>query len=343
MIDDDSVSNPSKNESFQEVVAARLSRRSFLGGSAAAATLALGGIGSLVRALPAQAHGSEAELGFTGIAVSAADAVVVPEGYTARVLIAWGDPISTGTRVQAGREQHRGRAGAPVGHAQRRRRVLSHRRLAPRAARAEPRVHGRRAAVPGRRRELDGGKDQQGPQRARRVGHRDPEGSGARQRRRVARGAPIKIRPAHHRPDTDPDRRARRRRPAVADERGSFRSARARDAEQLRHGLHAVGHLPGVRGELQRILPENPRGPDPAGAAVRHRSLRLGLSVSHHAPAVQRRPRAQRAQPLRLGGGDRSLQVPLDAGEAHRAGPHQARGGVGAGDKGRSHRRVHGR
>ena len=96
MTDDDCVSNPSKNESFQEVVTARLSRRSFLGGSVVAATFALSGIGSLLRAIPAQAHGAEAELGFSGIPVSAADSVVVPEGYTARVLIAWGDPISNG-------------------------------------------------------------------------------------------------------------------------------------------------------------------------------------------------------------------------------------------------------
>ena len=96
MIDDDSTSNPSSNERFEDVVAARLTRRRFLGGSAAAAALALGGFGPLLRAMPAQAHGLDAELGFTGIPVSAADTVVVPDGYTARVLIAWGDPLSNG-------------------------------------------------------------------------------------------------------------------------------------------------------------------------------------------------------------------------------------------------------
>ncbi len=35
-------------------------------------------------------------LGFQGIATSTADAVVVPPGYTARVLISWGDPVSNG-------------------------------------------------------------------------------------------------------------------------------------------------------------------------------------------------------------------------------------------------------
>ena len=35
-------------------------------------------------------------LGFTGIATSTADEVVVPPGYTAKVLIAWGEPVSNG-------------------------------------------------------------------------------------------------------------------------------------------------------------------------------------------------------------------------------------------------------
>ena len=36
------------------------------------------------------------KLGFTAIPTSSADTVVVPPGYTARVLIAWGDPVSDG-------------------------------------------------------------------------------------------------------------------------------------------------------------------------------------------------------------------------------------------------------
>src|SRR5687768_16074899 len=96
MIDDDSTSNPSNNEHFEDVVAARLSRRRFLGGTAAAAAVALGGFGPLLRAMPAQAHGLDAEVGCTGIGISTADAVVVPDGYTARVLIAWVYPLSNG-------------------------------------------------------------------------------------------------------------------------------------------------------------------------------------------------------------------------------------------------------
>jgi uncharacterized protein len=97
MNDDDSVSNPSRNQTFEQVVAARMSRRGFLGGGLAAAAVAsLGGVGSLLEAVPAAAHGRRSLLGFTGIPVSTADTVVVPRGYTARVLIAWGDPVSRG-------------------------------------------------------------------------------------------------------------------------------------------------------------------------------------------------------------------------------------------------------
>ncbi|MGH9900727.1 MAG: PhoX family protein, partial [Pyrinomonadaceae bacterium] len=96
--DDDNVSNLSDNETFEEVVAARVSRRGFLGGGlAAAAALSFGGVGALLKAVPASvSKRGGALLGFEGIPVSSADAVVVPQGYTAKVLIAWGDPVSEG-------------------------------------------------------------------------------------------------------------------------------------------------------------------------------------------------------------------------------------------------------
>jgi secreted PhoX family phosphatase len=95
--EDEEVCNPSSNPTFEEVVAARLSRRGFLGGGAAlAATASLGGVGGLLTSVPASAEPRDPSLGFQGIPVSSADTVVVPEGYTARVLIAWGDPVSDG-------------------------------------------------------------------------------------------------------------------------------------------------------------------------------------------------------------------------------------------------------
>ena len=103
IIDDDGVSNDSGNETIWEVADARLSRRRLVQGGVAGAA-ALGGIGSLLEAVPASAAGNrvtdggrhEPLLGFDAIPTSTDDTVVVPPGYTARVLIAWGDPVSWG-------------------------------------------------------------------------------------------------------------------------------------------------------------------------------------------------------------------------------------------------------
>ncbi|MFO0441117.1 MAG: PhoX family protein [Betaproteobacteria bacterium] len=81
--------NPSSNTTFSEVLEARLSRRGLLKGAAAAAVAA-----SLPLAGCAGTGGRrEPVLGFTGISTSTADAVRVPQGYTASVLYAWGDPV----------------------------------------------------------------------------------------------------------------------------------------------------------------------------------------------------------------------------------------------------------
>ena len=95
--DDGMISNVSDNESIHDVIAARLSRRSVLGGGMAAAGTALFGVEALLRSVPVAAHDRRRPvLGFDGIPVSSADTVVVPEGYTAKVLISWGDPLSDG-------------------------------------------------------------------------------------------------------------------------------------------------------------------------------------------------------------------------------------------------------
>lgn len=114
IIDDEGVCNPSGNEHFQEILNARLSRRHLLTGSlATAATVSLCGIEGLLNAVPAFAQetaedADDAEeriagrgrrkprLGFESVPVSSADEVIVPKGYTAEVLIAWGDPVSSG-------------------------------------------------------------------------------------------------------------------------------------------------------------------------------------------------------------------------------------------------------
>ena len=113
-IDDNSVSNPSDNETFENIAAARLSRRTMLlgGAATAGAAVAFGAGDAMLRAAPsAGALPARPErpfrpnntypagaplLGFAGIPTSTADTVVVPNGYTATVLIAWGDPVSDG-------------------------------------------------------------------------------------------------------------------------------------------------------------------------------------------------------------------------------------------------------
>ena len=88
----DVVCNDSTNPSFLNVAAIRFSRRTFL---------RLGVTSGVLSTLPACAslipsEGRPNTLGFTPIAANHFDTVTVPEGYEARVLYAWGDPISEG-------------------------------------------------------------------------------------------------------------------------------------------------------------------------------------------------------------------------------------------------------
>jgi secreted PhoX family phosphatase len=115
IVDDDTISNVSNNRTFEQVLHARVSRRSMLAGSVtgAAAAASLGGVGALLNAVPAEARGGRPgpRLGFEGIPPAAwttltpgsdFDKVIVPKGYTAKVLIAWGDPVSNGPAFDQG-------------------------------------------------------------------------------------------------------------------------------------------------------------------------------------------------------------------------------------------------
>lgn len=87
-------SNRSPNRTFDSVLDARLSRRRLLaGGTAVAAGASLAACATPVAEGPA---GPVTQLGFTPVAHSLADAVVVPPGYTAQVLYAGGDPLKAG-------------------------------------------------------------------------------------------------------------------------------------------------------------------------------------------------------------------------------------------------------
>ena len=79
-------------DSFEEILAARLTRRDLLRGSLglAAATF-LNGCESIH-----EAFGAGPLIGFTPTPISKADTVVVPQEYTWQVVNAWGDPIMAG-------------------------------------------------------------------------------------------------------------------------------------------------------------------------------------------------------------------------------------------------------
>jgi len=83
------VSNPSENPTFEEVLS--LSRRQLMLGGLGAMAVAILGPEDLL----AQTPGASL-LGFSSVPLTGEDRVIVPPGYTAEVLYAWGDPISNG-------------------------------------------------------------------------------------------------------------------------------------------------------------------------------------------------------------------------------------------------------
>ena len=93
----DEDSNTSDNPRFEQVLDSRLSRRSLFKG-AGLAGVALGAT-AVTGCATTGSGGSVASvdrLGFKPVAKSLADAVVVPEGYTAQVIYALGDPLAAG-------------------------------------------------------------------------------------------------------------------------------------------------------------------------------------------------------------------------------------------------------
>lgn len=100
---DEPLDNHSHNNTFDEVLSVSISRRNMMKGSLGSAALALFGIPlsmSLTACGSDTKKGAPADdavkLGFRAIATSEDDMVHVPEGYSARLFYAWGDPISNG-------------------------------------------------------------------------------------------------------------------------------------------------------------------------------------------------------------------------------------------------------
>lgn len=93
---DEPMSNHSNNPTFASILDLRLKRRTMMKGSLAAGVTAMFAAPALSSLRSRAAAASSTMLGFKAVPVSEADTIVVPEGYTARVLIPWGEPI-TGT------------------------------------------------------------------------------------------------------------------------------------------------------------------------------------------------------------------------------------------------------
>ena len=99
MKDDDIVSNRSNNPSFEEIIEARLSRRGFLGGGlATAATVALGGVSALLKAVPAaaQKHGEPPPRISRAWPCRPPTRSWCRQDTRLKCSIAWGDPVSDG-------------------------------------------------------------------------------------------------------------------------------------------------------------------------------------------------------------------------------------------------------
>ncbi len=90
--DDDIPSNPLVNRDFYDVVAARMSRRTVLGGMMATSALAMGA-GTLGTVSKAQAADGVSTLTFTELEHGMDEDFHVAPGYEAQVLLRWGDKV----------------------------------------------------------------------------------------------------------------------------------------------------------------------------------------------------------------------------------------------------------
>jgi uncharacterized protein len=91
-------SNTSSNPQLDDIVQKRLSRRSLFKGAGLAGTaVGASALTGCATGMGGSAAQSLSTLGFKPVSKSVADTVVVPEGYTARVIYALGDPLTANT------------------------------------------------------------------------------------------------------------------------------------------------------------------------------------------------------------------------------------------------------
>ncbi len=94
-IEDHRIHNASGNEPFASVLDRRVSRRGVMRGGLGLAAASMLGFGGTAKALAAgAAEKAPLTLAFEAVRGSHTDAVVVPEGYVAQVLVPWGTPLT---------------------------------------------------------------------------------------------------------------------------------------------------------------------------------------------------------------------------------------------------------
>lgn len=96
---DDIPSNTSDNAHFSDIVQQAMSRRTLLkGGLGLGALMFMGGFGLAGCSSDDEADGGEPAgplMGFTAVATSSGDSIVLPPGYSHHILQRWGDPLFT--------------------------------------------------------------------------------------------------------------------------------------------------------------------------------------------------------------------------------------------------------
>ena len=115
-IEDHRLFNHSGNQPFAEVLAHHVSRRDVMRGGlsmAAASMLSFGGAAQALASSGAQK--TPLTLAFEAVQGSLTDAVVVPEGYVAQVLVPWGTPLSAGDSWQPDQPMTAERQASSVG------------------------------------------------------------------------------------------------------------------------------------------------------------------------------------------------------------------------------------
>ncbi|AYF33821.1 dTDP-glucose 4,6-dehydratase [Vreelandella alkaliphila] len=115
-IEDHRLLNQSSNQPFADVLAQHVSRRAVMRGGLGLAAASMLGFGGAAQALASNGvQKTPLTLAFEAVQGSLTDAVVVPEGYVAQVLVPWGTPLNTGDSWQSDQSMTAERQAASVG------------------------------------------------------------------------------------------------------------------------------------------------------------------------------------------------------------------------------------